>query len=215
MPDLEFFRYYLVKVKKRDEEGNPIWEGKEVTKSIYNDDYTKTVTQTIDIISDDIKVEYPIEDYLQKNYKVIVIADGSVISDYTLNDTHILFRYEDVKDYNSLTVYFLYTEDDSLITESMQSVDVQEHYSDIPHDINIKIDLPIENYASNGNQVIVLVDGRIFTNYTLYDDYLYILYDEIKDYSTIEVRFIYSISDTKIENTTINVEEYYSDKETP
>ena len=214
MPDLEFFRYYLVKVKKRDEDGNPIWEGEEVTKSIYNDDYTKTAIKTIDIASDDIKIEFPIEDYLQKNYKIVAIADANVVSDYTIQDTYILFKYEDVKDYNSIIVYFLYTEDESEITESLQSINIQDHYADIPEDINIKIDLPIENYTANGNQIIVLVDGRIFTNYTIYDGYIYIIYDDIKDYSTIEVRFIYSISDTKIENTTIDVEEYYSDKET-
>lgn len=216
MPDLEFFRYYLVKVRKRDENGDPIWEGEEVKKSIYNDEYTKTTTETIDIVSDDIKIPFPIEDYLQKNYKIIVIADGNIITDYTIQDNYILFLYEDVKDYISITVYFLYTEDEFTepIQEELQSINVQDHYSDIPHDINIKIDFPIENYLENGNQIIVLVDGRIFTNYTINDNYIYIIYDDIKDYSTIEVRFIYSISDTKIENTTIDVEEYYLDKET-
>lgn len=213
MPDLEFFRYYLVKVKKRDKNGDPIWEGEEVKKSIHNDEYTKTTSQTIDIISDDIKIEFPIEDYLQKNYKIIVIADGNIITNYTIHNTYILFRYEEVKNYTNITVYFLYTEDESTIQESVQAIDVQEHYSDIPHDINIRIDFPIENYLDNGNQIIVLVDGRIFTNYTVYENYIYILYDNIKDSTTIEVRFIYSISDTKIENTTIDVEEYYLDKE--
>ena len=63
-------------------------------------------------------------------------------------------------------VYFLYTEDEFTepIQEELQSINVQDHYSDIPHDINIKIDFPIENYLENGNQIIVLVDGRIFTN---------------------------------------------------
>lgn len=212
MPDLEFFRYYLVKVMKRDTDGEIIWEGNKVTKSNYNDEHIKTTVNTIPIVSDDIKIPYPIEDYLQKNYKIIVIADGNVFLDYTITDTHLLFLYENVKGFSNITVYFLYTEDSIDIIESLQSVNVQEHYQDIPRDINLRVDFPIENFNTNGNQIIILVDNTIFTNYTVNDDHIYILYDDIKDYSSIEIRFIYYL-DNNIQTTiqNINIKEHYKD----
>lgn len=176
MDDVEFFKYYLIKVRKRDIHGDLIWSGDKVKKCIYNDGYVKRDVLSFNVVEDsDIVVDYPIENYIS-NGNHIIVTDYKSIIDYIEEDNVIRIPYDNIKDSNSIDVYFIYSTTSTKITKLEITKETTQDYIDIPE--------PVEGYLDNEWPVFVIKDNAPIKD-TQYD----IIEDEYISSNTITIPY--------------------------
>ena len=211
MKDLEFFKYYLLKVNNKDMNGNLVWSGSKVPRCVYNEDFVKTEIEYIDIPKEkDVIINYPIPNYLDNGNKVVLLADNQKFSNYSLENDRVKILYNNIKSYSKLTVIFVYS-DIGTVDETRNIKPDHSPTSDAENIINVKF--PITKYIEKGNYFHVLADGHIFTKYYRDEEKISILYRDIEAYSSLEVRFVYSSSniiETTQREESINIEQDYA-----
>ena len=292
MDDVAFFRFYLMRTHYRNSHGDLIWKGDKVTKCIPNNDYVIHDIKSLDVPTNDIKIPFPVENYIDRQYYYDVIADGKIFNNYSIVENNLFFLYENIKNYTNISIHFGYSEyndinilskevileretsdefdvtripfpvpdfveagnyfimtagNDNIILDkytydanniyleyedvkfytkinitfvysNKRWVTIEEHNIDPSNDENIStefyIDLPVDDYIDKNNEIIVTVNDNEFTNYSIINNKIKFLYDDIKSYSKLYIHLIYStVSDKlyKLETEIDNIETNYID----
>lgn len=191
--NIDFFKYYLFKVNKKDIDGNLLWEGNKVTKSRYNNEYVQVKKEIIDIPKEeDITIDLSnMNNYIDNGNKFILLADNIPFSDYTVEEDKIRITYNSIKEYKELIAVFVYS--DIGVADETTTITKYTPSQDSENIITIKF--PISKYISRGNYFHVIANNRIFTKYYVEDDQILILYRDVFPlYDSIQIRFVYSAS---------------------
>lgn len=211
MKDLEFFKYYLLKVNQKDLANNLIWQGSKVPRCIYNEDFVKTEIKTIEIPQEkDVVVDCPLPNYIDNGNKVVLLSDNSPFTNYSIDSNKIKILYNDINSYSKLIVIFIYS-DIGTVDETRNILPSHVPTSDAENIINVNF--PISKYIEKGNYFHVVADGKTFTKYYRDEEKISILYRDIASYSSLEVKFVYSTSniiETTQKEVSIDIEQDYA-----
>ena len=162
MEDVEFFKYYLVKVRKRDNDGEFLYNGKYVTKSHFNDKLKTSITSyniaELSLSDNTISIDCPLSDY---KGEVLVTIDDLVIDDIFISNNKVIIPYKENS--SILKIYFFYTEDNIPISKEEITVDVD------PYNTYITLSFPFEDYIINNWPFVVLDSTNHYISESKYD----------------------------------------------
>lgn len=165
MEDVEFFKYYLTKVRKRDDDGEFIYDGRLVKKSHFNDILkTKVYKYKIEDMDHEdgfIYIDYP--SFVKEESNILIFVDGLLLEDYFLANDKITIKYEDVEDKENIDCHFFFVEEEDIhIIKEEVVVEVEDKpYLDMPE--------PFEDYIRNDWPFVVLDSTNHYISESKYD----------------------------------------------
>lgn len=191
--DIDFFKYYLFKVNKKDMDNELIWNGEKVTRCRYNDEYIKIKNDIIDIPKEkDLIIDFPTNNYMENGNQYVLIGDGKPFTYNTYSNNRLTIPFNIIKNYNEIRVIFIYSDigvikSDPVVIENFVPTTDEEYH--------INIDFPITKYISSGNYYHILINGNIFTKEYKDDEHIEILYNDVFPANqSISIQFIHSSS---------------------
>jgi len=200
--DIDIFKYYLLRDRKKDNWGNFIYNSVVNLSSKENDCVLyKSVTTTI---ADDT-IPFPFEYYLQKGNIMFVRIDNKRLrSDYysVYNSNKIEFLNTAIAGKSTITYEFYYdkTTEFTPFTPDVDDAVMMLSETIIPTNNNVSIALPYANYFIDGNEVIVSIGGTFIHPDAYYYDGTNLIIDDSYSISGREVVVIFLYGSKTISN---------------